>query len=71
MMTKTLEMVFRNQDGKEVTVRIADPKDDLTKAQVDPVMQDIIAKNVFTTNGGDLVQIVDARIRTGDAVSLA
>lgn len=70
-MTKTLEMVFRNQDGKEVTVRIADPKDDLTKAQVDPVMQDIIAKNVFTTNGGDLVQIVDARIRTGDAVSLA
>ena len=70
-MTKTLEMVFRNQDGKEVTVRMADPKDDLTKAQVDPVMQDIIAKNVFTTNGGDLVQIVDARIRTGDAVSLA
>ncbi len=69
-MTKTLEMVFRNQAGKEVVLSIADPKDNLTKAQVAPVMQDIIAKNVFTTKGGDLVQAVDARIRTRDAVSL-
>lgn len=69
-MTKTLEMVFRNQAGKEVVLSIADPKDNLTKAQVAPVMQDIIAKNVFTTKGGDLVQAVDVRIRTRDAVSL-
>jgi hypothetical protein len=69
-MTKTLEMVFRNQAGKETVLSIADPKDDLTKAQVDTVMQDILAKNVFVTTGGDLVQTVDARIRTRDAVSL-
>lgn len=70
-MIKTLEMVFRNQAGKEAVLSIADPKDDLTKAQVDTVMQDILAKNVFVTTGGDLVQTVDARIRTRDAVSLA
>lgn len=69
-MTKTLELVFRNASGKEVTVSVAEPKADLTKAQVDVVMQDIVAKNIFSTTGGDLVQVVDARIRTRDAISL-
>lgn len=70
-MTKTLEMVFRNRDGKEVVMSLADPRDNVTKAEVDAVMQDILAKNVFTTKGGELAQVADARIRTRDAVSLA
>lgn len=70
-MTKTLEMVFRNQEGKETVISLADPRDDVTKAQVDAVMQDIIAKNIFATKNGDLVQAVEARIRTRDAVALA
>ncbi|MPN47347.1 hypothetical protein SDC9_194949 [bioreactor metagenome] len=69
-MTKTLEMVFRNQEGKETVVSLADPRDNLTKAEVDTVMQDIVAKNIFSTKGGDLVQLVDARIRTRDSVAL-
>lgn len=70
-MTKTLEMVFRNQEGKETVISLADPRDDVIKAQVDAVMQDIIAKNIFATKNGDLVQAVEARIRTRDAVALA
>lgn len=70
-MTKTLEMVFRNQEGKETVISLADPRDDVTKAEVDTVMQDIVTKNIFTTKSGDLVQAVEARIRTRDAVALA
>lgn len=70
-MTKTLEMVFRNGEGKETVISLADPREDLTKAEVDIVMQDMLTKNIFSTKGGDLVQLVDARIRTRDAVSLA
>lgn len=70
-MTKTLEMVFRNQSGKEVVISVADPRDDLTKAQADAVMADIVAKNIFSPKGGELVQAVEARIRTRDAVTLA
>lgn len=70
-MTKALEMVFRNRDGKEVVLSLADPRDNVTKAEVNTVMQDILAKNVFTTKGGELAQVADARIRTRDAVSLA
>ncbi len=70
-MVKTLEMVFRNESGKEVVISIAEPKEDLTLAQVNTVMQDIVAKNVFSTKTGDLVQIVEARIRSNDMAVLA
>jgi len=70
-MVKTLEMVFRNESGKEVVLSILEPKDDLTLAQVNTVMQDIINKNVFSTKTGDLVQIVEARIRSNDMAVLA
>ena len=70
-MVKTLEMVFRNESGKEVVISIAEPKEDLTLAQVNAVMQDVIAKNVFSTKTGDLVQIVEARIRSNDMAVLA
>ncbi|MPM04440.1 hypothetical protein SDC9_50717 [bioreactor metagenome] len=70
-MTKTLEMVFRNAEGKEAVISVTDPRDDVSRAEVDIVMQDIVAKNIFVTKSGELVQTIDARIRTRDAVSLA
>jgi hypothetical protein len=70
-MVKTLELVFRNDSGQEVTLSLADPKDTLTKAEAQTVMQDIITKNIFTSKGGDLTDAVDARVRSRDTVSLA
>lgn len=70
-MTKTLEMVFRNEAGNEVTISLADPKSALTLAEVQTAMNDIIAKNIFTTKGGDLVAIVDTQIRVRDTIALA
>jgi hypothetical protein len=61
--TRTLEMVFKTGGGKEVTVAVKDPKDDLTLAGVQTVMETIIAKNIFSTTSGDLVSVVEAQIR--------
>jgi len=69
-MVMTLEMVFRNESGKTVTITVASPKDTLTGEQVTTVMNDIIAKNIFSTTSGDLNQIVEARIRQLDVVAL-
>lgn len=69
-MVKTLEMVFRNSDGKEVVISLADPKDDVTTEQVNTIMADIVSKNIFDSKGGDLVQTVEARMRTRDSVVL-
>lgn len=70
-MVKTLELVFRNASGQSVTISMADPKDELTLAEAQVVMQDIISKNIFTSKGGDLTEAVDARVRSRETVSLA
>lgn len=70
-MAKALEMVFRSESGKEVTISIVDPRADLTQAEVKTVMDDIIAKQIFESKTGDLAQIVEARISSKDTVILA
>lgn len=70
-MAKTLEMVFRNESGKEVTLSIADPRENLTLAEVKTVMEDIIAKQIFESKTGDLAQVVEARITSKDTAVLA
>jgi len=65
-MAKTLELVFRNELAKEITISVANPKINLTAAQVQPVMADIVAKNIFTTKGGNLVQPVESRLRVSE-----
>lgn len=69
-MTKVLEMHFRNETGKEVTILVNNPKDGLTAAAVTAVMQNIITKNIFSTTSGDLVQIVGAQLRSTDVAEL-
>jgi len=61
--TKSLEMVFKSEGGKSVTVAVKDPKDGLTLAAVQAVMDVIIAKNIFSSTSGDLVAVVEAQIR--------
>lgn len=69
-MTKTLEMVFKNAAGKETVLRLVDPRDGLTLAEVNTVMQRIIATNIFQTDSGDLNEAITARIASKDSVVL-
>lgn len=69
-MTKTLEMVFRTSAGTETIISLPDPKDDLTLAQVQAVMQDIITRNIFTVKNSALTEKVEARIRSRETVAL-
>ncbi len=70
-MTKTLEMIFKDSAGKNVMINIPNPKEGLTLAQVDAVMQDIVTKNIFATTSGNLVDVVEAKIRVVDVTVLA
>ena len=56
--SKKLVLVFKNSIGKEVTFTIEDPKDALTKAAMDLIVE----KNIFKKNNYDLVEAVEARI---------
>ena len=61
-MAQRLDLRFRNAAGRIVTLRVPNPRPDLTAQQVSSVMDTILAKNVFQTSGGDLVAKVDARV---------
>ena len=69
-MNKTLELVFVNAVGDKVTLRITDPRDDIQEAEVRTVMDQIVAKDIFTSTGGSLVGVAGARLVTRDVAEL-
>lgn len=60
--TQVLKMVFLTPANKQVTLSLNNPKDTLTAADVQAVMDTVIAKNIFISTGGELVSKVSARI---------
>ena len=59
-----LDLVFKNAVGKKVILNIEEPKADVTKAEIDAAMETIVANNIFSTSGGDIVEAVEGRLRT-------
>lgn len=64
MEEKKLVMVFKNSVGKNVTISIEDPKDNLTEEQIKTAMDLIVEKNVFKKNDYALVSALKAEIVT-------
>lgn len=69
-MDKSLELIFKNQAGKNVRMSMQDPKDDLTADQVQSLMDSILEKNIFETTGGNLVEAVGARLIQKEVIDL-
>ena len=61
---KQLELRFKNAAGQSRTLTVKDPKDGLTKTEMDAAMAAIVVADVFTSNGGGLVEAVEGRVRT-------
>mgnify|MGYP002627387076 FL=1 len=59
-----LELIFKNAAGKKYTINVEEPKEGITKAEIDAAMQVIVENNVFNTSGGDIVEAVRGRLRT-------
>jgi len=70
-MTKTLKLGFKNAAGKDVNVLVSGPKDGVTKAEAAATQALILARNLFTSTGGDLVSAVDPVVLTSDTTALA
>jgi hypothetical protein len=63
-MATTLQMVFQNQIGKNVSISVPEVKEDITDNEIKALMQLILSKNVFETTGGDLVALMSANLIT-------
>ncbi|MDH7577594.1 MAG: DUF2922 domain-containing protein [Bacillota bacterium] len=70
MLTKRLELIFQTAGGGRLRISVADPREDLTPAEVEAAMNTIIAKDIFTSRTGSATAIYGARIVSRDTVDL-
>ena len=61
--TKQLFMVWKLNNGKNFTVSLKAPKDELASEDVAPVMQYAVTNNVFLVGTARVVEAVDAYVR--------
>ncbi len=59
---KVLRITFNNALGSAISYTLPEPKDELTAAQIEAVMDTVITKNIFLTAGGELVSKRDIKI---------
>lgn len=62
-MSKKLYLVWELDSGRDFTLAISDPKDQLTGATVKPIMQTAIDKSIFTVDGAKVKTAKDAYYR--------
>jgi hypothetical protein len=61
-MEYTLNMVFLTASSKKTTFSVTGVKNNLTPAEVNALMNNILTENIFTTSSGDLVSKSSASI---------
>lgn len=59
---KYIRMIFKDSGGSNFTIRIPDPKDNITEQEILNAMDTIINQNIFQGRTGDLLEKVDARV---------
>lgn len=62
-MSKKLYLVWELDNGRDFTLAISDPKDQLAGATVKPIMQTAITDNIFTVEGAKVTTAKDAYYR--------
>ena len=67
---KNLQMVFLLEDGKKASYNLVEPKDDISRAAVEGVMNDMIAKNVILKNASAASRIEGIYVKATDTVEL-
>ncbi|WP_315067720.1 DUF2922 domain-containing protein [uncultured Clostridium sp.] len=61
-MEYTLSLTFLTESGERTSLNIPSVKSDLTKDQVNSLMDTIIAKNIFKTNSRGLAKKSGAQV---------
>ncbi|MBZ5201405.1 DUF2922 domain-containing protein [Planomicrobium chinense] len=61
-MAKTLELIFATAAGKEVTLSVEEPRENVTPLELQAGMQTIIAQNIFEVEGSHFATAKGARI---------
>ena len=69
-MEKTLEMEFKTANGGKKVISVSNPRENVTAAEAQAVMDAIVSGDVFETTTGKVVEAVEARMRSTEVVEL-
>ena len=69
-MNKTLQLVFSTEEGRTVSMTLADPVEPVDVQDVEGVMDLIIGKDIFQTSSGAIVGKVRASLIARDATTI-
>jgi len=61
-MAKKIELIFKNELGKNVTLSLDTPIEPVDPVQVALVMDQVITEGVFISSGGALISKYAARV---------
>lgn len=59
---KKLELIFENEDGKNVTFSLDEPVEPAEVEEIHAAMDEVIEQDVFNSSGGRIVKKKSARI---------
>ncbi len=69
-MAVKLEMIFINAAGRKTTLSVHNARENITAEEVQAAMDLVLEGDIFTTNGGDIVAISNARIVATDITEI-
>lgn len=70
-MKGVLKIVLSLTDNKTITYSLADPKEGLTEAEVQTVVQEMFSKKAISVKDASLAGLKDAYIQESDRRALA
>ena len=70
-MAKSLKMVFAVGDAKTTALSLAEPKDGLTKAEVQTALDEMVAKQAITVGGAAITGVKDFYVLSSERSELA
>lgn len=70
-MAKSLKMVFAVGAAKTTTLSLAEPKDGLTKAEVQTALDEMVAKQAITVGGAPITGVKDFYVLSSERSELA
>lgn len=68
---KTLQIIFKVGNAKETTLSLVDPKDSLTKAEVDAWAQKVVTKQAIMLGGAPVTGVKDYYVKEVTITQLA
>ncbi|NMD99652.1 DUF2922 domain-containing protein [Selenomonas bovis] len=70
-MAKSLKMIFQTEAGKTATLSLAEPKDGLTKAEVQTVVDEMVAKKAVVIGSAAATGVKEFYVQNSERVELA